>query len=246
MINTYRFSKAAFILLMIITTINGCKKKTTLKEKIPNETSTVTDVEGNIYKTVKIGNKWWMAENLKVKVYNDSTAISEVKATDNDTVWANKKIGAFCKVEENSMRYGLYYNWYTLSNPKKIAPIGWHIPSDEEWKELEIALGISEAEANRTAWRGENERDKIIEKNSNAWSNVLEMPVGNNESGFTALTSGCRLFNGSVGDGKTAFWWTATLNGEEVWYRNIAANHTDIFRYYTYKTYGFSVRCVKD
>ena len=232
-------------LLCFIVTFTNCKKETK-KEKMPNETGTVTDIEGRSYNTVKIGNQWWMAENLAVKLYNDSTPIFEVQITDNDTIWANQTTGAFCKVEANNMRYGLYYNWFAVNNIKNIAPAGWHIPSDDEWKRLEIELGMSQTDADKTAWRGSKERDKLIEKKSYAWSESVDVPVGNNESGFTGITSGCRLFNGAIGEGKSAYWWTSSLNGNEAWYRSITFNHTNIFRYHTYKAYGFSVRCVKN
>lgn len=233
------------IIFLCFTIATGCRKEE-IKQKKTNETGTVTDISGKVYKTVKIGNAWWMAENLAVKVYNDSTPIIEVNLSDNDTVWANKTVGAYSNVEDNSLRFGLNYNWYALANPKKIAPVGWHIPSDQEWKDLERELGMSSTEVDKTSWRGTNERDKLIEKKSIAWGGDENNLIGNNESGFTALTATCRLFNGADGESRSAFWWSSTLNGNEAWYRNITSNHTNIFRYHAYKTYGFSVRCVKD
>lgn len=235
----------ALFICALVTIVFSCKKEQ-IKKKQPNETGTVTDKSGKVYKTVKIGNAWWMAENLAVEVYNDSTPIIEVNLSDNDTIWSKKTVGAYSRVEDNSLRYGLNYNWYALANPKKIAPAGWHIPSDQEWKDLELELGMSSTEVDKTAWRGTNQRDKLIEEKSLAWSVDENNLVGNNESGFSALTATCRLFNGTDGESKSSFWWSSTLNGNEAWYRNITSNHTNIFRYHTYKTYGFSVRCVKD
>jgi uncharacterized protein (TIGR02145 family) len=238
------------IVILLFTLIATSCKKNTVKKKEANETGTVTDIDGNIYNTVKIGNQWWMAENLVVTKYNDSSDIFKVKVTlaSNviDTLWANKTPGAYCEIEENQKRFGYYYNWYAVNDGKKIAPKGWHIPSDDEWKQLEMELGMSQSEADKTAWRGIKERDKLIEKNSFSWSESLDIPVGNNESGFNALSVGCRLFNGIKGDGGSAYWWTNSVNGNDAWYRNIVVNHTTIFRYHTYKTYGFCVRCVKD
>ena len=191
------YNKLLICVLFILVTIPACKKEPK-KEKMPIETGTVTDIQGHTYNTVKIGSQWWMSENLAVTVYNDSTPIFEVKSVDGDSAWANKTIGAFCKVEDNNMRYGLYYNWFTINNIKNLAPIGWHIPSDDEWKKLEHDLGMNSSDIEKTAWRGTMERNKIIEKNSYAWSTSIDVPVGNNESGFSAMTAGCRLFNGAM------------------------------------------------
>ncbi len=240
------YTKSIAYILFIIIAITACKKAELKNEKMPIETGTVSDIQGHTYNTVKIGDQWWMSENLAVTVYNDSTPIIEVKSSDADSVWANKTIGAFCKVEDNNMRYGLYYNWFAANSIKSLAPIGWHIPSDDEWKTLEQELGMNSSDIDKTAWRGTIERNKIIEKNSYAWSTSVDVPVGDNESGFSAMTAGCRLFNGAAGEGKSAYWWTSSLNANEAWYRSITSNHTNIFRYHTYKTYGFCIRCVKN
>ncbi len=207
------------------------------------ETGSVTDRQGNVYATVKIGTQWWMAENLRVKVYNDSTPIVEVKSTAHDSVWANKTDGAFCILDN---RYGLHYNWFAVSNSKKIAPAGWHIPSDEEWKLLELQLGMSLKEANKAGWRGVNESEKLIPESSTGWP--ASMVFGTNESGFCALPGGCRLFNGAAGEvAGSGYWWSSTAgNASAAWYRNVSTGHPTIFRYYADKNYGLTIRCVKD
>lgn len=228
-------------LIGITTFFYECKKEK--KKEASKETGTVTDIQGNVYQTVKIGSQWWMAENLKVKVYNDSTPIIEVKSSADDTVWANKTVGAFCLIDA---RYGLHYNWFAVNHDKKIAPAGWHIPSDEEWKTLEKELGMSQADADKTSWRGDKESEKLIPESSVGWpaSNVF----GSNESGFSALPGGCKLFNGVVGEvGNTGYWWTSTTNAASTaWYRNLSSSRQAIFRYYADKNYGLTIRCVKD
>jgi uncharacterized protein (TIGR02145 family) len=105
------------------------------------EKGTVTDIDGNIYITVKIGNQWWMAENLKVTHYQNSDVIPEV--TDN-TQWGGLFSGAWCSYnneESNVAVYGRWYNWYAVSDGSNIAPAGWHVPSDEEWQTLVDYLG---------------------------------------------------------------------------------------------------------
>lgn len=236
-----KFSGLLNILLISTIILYGCGKKS--PPEISRETGTVTDIQGNIYSTVKIGDQWWMAENLKVKVYNDSSSIIEVKSTANDSVWANKTAGAFCEIDK---RYGLHYNWFAINSLKKIAPTGWHIPSDDEWRILEIELGMNEEESFKTSWRGKNESEKLMPESSVGWPK--NSVYGTNESGLSALPGGCRLFNGMRGEVSTAaYWWSQTeKNNSTAWYRTIAADHKEIFRYYVDKNYGLTIRCVKD
>ena len=219
----------------------SCKKE---EQKVSEpQTGTVTDFDGNTYQTVKIGNQWWMAENLKVKTYNDGTPINEVLATDGDSIWANQTNGAFCTV---NVGYGLLYNCFTVKGTRKIAPAGWHIPTDQEWKLMEQEIGMSEEEVDKTAWRGTYEGEKLMVKSSIGWP-TTSIAFGTNESGFSALPGGCRLFSGEINSASsTAFWWTSTSSGEEVWYRYLDYQKTGVFRQHTYKRYGMSVRCVKD
>jgi len=218
----------------------ACKKRT-IKEVIPNETGTVNDISGVVYKTVKIGNQWWMAENLRVTKFNDGTDIVKIAYNVNDTTWKNQQQAAYCEVEEGQTRFGYYYNWNVISDIRKIAPKGWHIPSDEEWKILEQTLGMTIAEANESGWRGKKEAKALMNGNFQEAANDREY----NTSGFNALPVGCRLFNGGIGDGGSYF-WTSTIHENEGRYRYFSYPNTKVFRYRAYKTYGFSVRCIKD
>lgn len=225
----------------------SCKKDTE-KPQI-KETGTVTDIEGNIYKTIKIGNQWWMAENLKVTKYRNGNPI--IKIANYDTVqWNNIKKGAWCIYDDNASAPGLLYNWYALSDSNNIAPAGWHVPTDKEWKQLEQYLGMNSTDADKTGWRGSNEGDKLKIKAPEGWSEFSNI-WGTNESGFSALAGGCRMFNGiwstPSGIGFTGFWWSITeLPEKNAWYRYLDYKNSNIFRYYGPKTYGFSIRCVKD
>lgn len=123
-------------LLLMIT--SSCKKK---EDSIPLEMGTVTDVEGNVYKTVKIGNQWWMAENLKTTRYSDGTKIPHVP---DSLMWINLTTPAYCCYHNDAITYkntyGALYNWFTI-NTGKLAPKGWHIPTDVEWTALINNLG---------------------------------------------------------------------------------------------------------
>ena len=94
---------------------------------------TVTDIDGNVYNTIKIGNQWWMAENLRVTNYHDGSAIPNI--TDGEE-WSRLDTGAFCTYENDPgyvLTHGLLYNWYAATDNRGICPDGWHVPSDGDW-----------------------------------------------------------------------------------------------------------------
>jgi uncharacterized protein (TIGR02145 family) len=238
------------IITLVVTTNVSCKKKT---ETPVQETGTVTDVNGNIYKTVKIGNQWWMAENLRVKNYRNGWPIQQVTETDPDSAWAQEKGGAYCKYDYDDTKantYGLLYNWFVISDTNNIAPAGWHIPSDDEWKTLEIYLGMSQADADNVKWRGKDEGDKLKIQAPNDWT-VYGSVWATNTSGFTAMAGCCRLFNATWGDpgtSHTGFWWSSTVHtsDNQAWYRYLDYKNSNVFRYHASKNYGMSIRCVKN
>jgi uncharacterized protein (TIGR02145 family) len=208
------------------------------------ETSTVTDVDGNVYKTVKIGNQWWMAENLRVARFVNGEVIALIEVNELDTVWAGLSEPAFTSI--NDAQYGLLYNYAVIESSNSIAPEGWHVPTDEEWRTLEKEVGMSSDETVSLGWRGGSEAAKLTSLFSAGWPAGAAL-FGTDEFGFNAKPGGVRVFNGETNfQGNTAFWWTATTNGSEAWYRYIDANQTRIFRQHTYKGYGMSIRCVKN
>lgn len=233
-------------LLLLLTVITSCKKQET-KMNLP-EFGSVTDVCGNTYTTIKIGNQWWMAEDLRTTKYTSDTSFISLSM---DTMWQHKTTGAYCNVLNNqSLPIGRLYNWYAVTDPRGIAPAGWHIPNDSEWKELEQHLGMSSDVSNATGWRGthEGEKLKVLRGTTYGWSDYSNV-WNTNESYFSALSFGCRMFDSSWGDpgqGSTSFWWTSSQEGTEAWYRYLDYKNTNVFRYHGLKTYGFSVRCVKD
>ncbi len=242
--------KSGFLLVALITffTIHfsACNEKVT--DPATFETDSISDIDGNVYKTVKIGDQWWMAENLIVQRYRNGDSIYFVSKSRPDSVWSNLKTGGYCYFEE---RYGFLYNFYSISDARGIAPAGWHIPSDDEWKELERTLGMSSDDNNKVYWRGTDQGNTL--KKSGGFTmywipspDILNISA-TNESGFSAVGGSCRVFNGLWGDvTHTAFWWTSTLNGNEAWYRSLDYNKSNVFRYYGPENYGFSIRCVKD
>jgi len=193
---------------------------------------TVTDHDGNVYNTVKIGTQVWMAENLKTTKYNDNTAIPLV--TDYSE-WRSLTTPAYCWYDNdisNKTTYGALYNWYTV-NTGKLCPTGWHVPSDEEWTILTNYLGSMAGgrmrETGTTHWNSPN-------------------TDATNDSKFTALPGGDRSNNGTFGSiGFDGYWWSATeSNAAYAWDRLMDFYVSNVSRYDVNKEVGFSVRCVSD
>jgi uncharacterized protein (TIGR02145 family) len=222
---------------------SACKKEKTIEPAL--ETGTVTDVDGNVYKTVKIGNQWWMAENLKTKTFSDGRLILQQQ---NNTDWENAN-AAYCMYDNNNTAPGYLYNHEAVTSSGGLAPNGWRIPTDDDWKELEKHLGMSANEADKLTWRGTNEADKLKIEGPLGWTESDNV-WGTNESGFMALAGSCRLPNGTYGYPglfATGFWWTATEhNSAESYYRYLDYKESRVFRSYVSNKYGMSVRCVKN
>lgn len=224
-----------------------CCSFSSCKDDTPNpipvfETGIVSDVDGNIYKTIKIGSQWWMQENLKTTKFRNGKEILNIKET---SEWI-KPLPAYCIFDNNQYAPGFLYNYYCIQDSNHLAPEGWHIPTDDEWKTLEKFIGMADSELERVNFRG-NEEGSIL-KSTEGW-NAPDSLVGTNELGFSALAGGCRLFNGQFADPGlqyTGFWWSSTVNKDQAWFRFLDYKKKNIFRYYTFKNYGFSVRCVKD
>lgn len=241
-----------FFAVGLFTVLTQACKKDPKKEAPVIETGSVKDIAGNTYRTVKIGNQWWMAEDLKVTKYRDSSFITLVAPPPFDTTWSHQTSGAYSNnVDNGGNVIGVFYNYYAIMDPRGIAPMGWHIPSDAEWQELEQHLGMNTATSDNTGWRGTHEGEKLKVTNGTTlgWTEYGTVwPT--NESGFSALAGGCRMFSGSWGDPgqyHTGFWWSATSqSSDQAWYRHLDYKNANVFRYYGQKTYGFSVRCVKD
>lgn len=198
---------------------------------------TMTDQDGNVYKTVTIGTQTWMAENLRTTTYNDGTSIPNI--TDKDE-WAVLTKGGYCNYNnatstDTIATYGRLYNWYAV-NTGKLAPEGWHVPTDAEWSTLTDYLGGTSVAGG-----------KLRETGTTHWPRSNNT-TATNETGFTALPGGGRYdFGRFLSFGIDGFWWSATENfAADAWYRHMSYKSSNIYSNWIYKHNGFSVRCVKD
>lgn len=240
----YRFSTVTVFLA--IASVTACVPEEVEEVKI--ERGTVTDISGNTYNTVKIGEDWWMAENLRCTVYNDSTPIVYIEANaQQNQDWFNISEGAF--TYSNNPSLGCLYNSMVLNSGKTVAPVGWHIPTDEEWRSLEKTLGMESIELDKTGWRGQREADLITSEYNVGWgSNNRDTELyGLDKFGFNALPSGCRAVDGRLNvQNNSAFWWTSSKSSQNWYYRYISIKEKRIFRQVIHPKYGLSIRCVKN
>lgn len=199
---------------------------------------TMTDQDGNTYKTITVGTQTWMAENLYTTKYNDGTSIPHVIGS-ND--WRNLTTGAYCSYNNETnldsiATYGYLYNWYAV-NTGKLAPKGWHVPTESEWLTLIDYVGGEDIAG-----------EKLRESSTKHWPDS-PYTSGTNEVGFTSLPGGSRdMFNGSFEYfGTQGYWWSSTeYNADRAWLQNDYFNDADIYGTYFYKGMGYSIRCVKD
>ena len=227
-----KIAKRSFIYLSLLATFAlifcGCNKA-------DKPVTPLTDIDGNTYKTVKIGTQTWMAENLKTSRFNNGTYIPLI--TDADA-WANLSTPGFCWYNNDSVSfkeiYGALYNGYTI-NTWNICPAGWHVPQKQEWLTLRDFLGDSLTGGG-----------KLKETGTSHW---LSPNTGaDNSSGFTALGGGIRYFEGTYASilSFTSFWSASGLSNDDTWYIGLYFNDSEFITNYISKKQGFSVRCLKD
>ncbi len=203
-------------------------------------TGTVPDIDGNIYNTITIGAREWMAENLKTTRFNDNTSIPNVTEF-ND--WAGLYSSGYCwynnDTDVRKTDNGALYNWYAVdaasNGGKNICPVGWHVPSDAEWTELTSYLGGDSIAGG-----------KMKETGTAHWQSPNTKAT--NESGFKALPGGGRYYDGSFNSlGKIGGWWSSTeLLAETARGRFLYFDLSLVYRGSGSKNDGFSIRCIKN
>lgn len=202
----------------------------------------VKDIDGNSYKTVMIGDQEWMAQNLQVTRYRNGDQIQNI--LDNNE-WQITSKGSWCYFnndQANNSVYGKLYNFYAISDPRGIAPKGWHVASHEEWITLTNYLGGDAIAGGSLKSTGTiNEGTGLWYSPNNGATNIC---------GFSGLPGGARFYNGIFSTtGPAGIWWTSTIyDANSAWSKVITHGETNVGSFYSgsYLTNGLSIRCVKD
>lgn len=233
--------------VLLLLFVTGCKKEiATAPELMENARGSgggilygsMRDIDGNVYKTVKIGTQTWMAENLKVIRYRNGASIQNIQ---DNTSWGNARTGAWCYYDNDAAYnniYGKMYNGYATQDVRGLAPKGWHIPTLTEWQTLKTYLGDN------------NDAGQL--KATILWG---PQNVGaTNSTGFSALPGGVRGSYGQcINVGSYGYWHTSTLwtgdpgnSIDPIWFVSMSHELGGVSRDVTSQMIGYSVRCVKD
>jgi len=231
-INNMRKTLLGFIAIGLFVFV-GCKKDNESSNQLTSNDKPI-DADGNVYKSVIIGEQEWMAENLRTTKYSDGTVIPNVES---NTQWENLHTGAWSQYENDSQYdsiYGKLYNFYAV-NKGNLCPTGWHVPSDEEWIELTDFL----------ATNGHSGSEALALKSTSGW---IDDGNGTDDYGWNGLPGGYRDIEGPFSDvGESGNWWSSSQeDGFNAWYRGLYNYDDKVDIYGCVKQYGFSVRCVRD
>jgi len=226
----------------------------------------LTDVDGNEYDIVNIGEQFWMAENLRTTRYSDGTAIPTGL---NNTDWANTTSGAYAIYPHGSISglnsnaevveaYGKLYNWYAVVDSRGLCPSGWRLPTDADWTVLInylVSQGYPNSNVANSAGNALKACRQVNHPNGGECAtsehprwNSNSTHSGFDEFGFSALPGGARFDDGTFFSiGTHFYWWSATeFNADEAWSRSLNNFRGEVNRFSSDKEFGYSVRCVRD
>jgi len=198
-------------------------------------TQIITDVDGNEYRTITIGNQEWMAQNLRTSKYSNGDAIMYVT---NSTDWGNLASSGYCWYDNDSSYedpYGKLYNWYAVNDSRGLCPTGWHEPTKDEWSELfDFLGGINFAGG------------KMKETETTHWN--YPNTGATNMKGFTGLPGGQRASDGGFHNiNAFGYLWTSTsFDTNNAWGPFIRSTAYNVVEGVFDKRVGTSVRCVMD
>ena len=223
--------------IVVLILFSGCEKKPEhlYEVSLLINYGSVSDIDGNLYKTYQIGTQTWMVENLKTTKFNDGTSIPIVPEA---STWSSITSPASCWMNNNPVRkvpYGALYNWYAV-NTGKLCPEGWHTPADSEWEELTGYLGGDQIAGAKLKEAG------LIHWNS-------PNTGATDETYFWALPGGNRLDDPDatfVNLFKMGGWWSSSAGGDLAIARFMYDNNSSVGRSFNSKKWGLSVRCVLD
>lgn len=224
------------VFFMFLYGIGGNEKQFLRKSYCGLREGFISDYDGNVYRTVKIGSQIWMAENLKTAHYRNGIRIPNFF---NEELWTNTKTGAYCLNKNDSVgykkTYGALYNFYAVADSNNLCPEGWHVPTQSECMTLINYLGGKDAAGIR-----------LKDNRTGLW-NIKDKQAGN-ESGFSGLPAGGRGKKGPVDEvGNYATWWSSSsVDSLYAWHWGLYPDRPGIRSNPGHKASGFSVRCIKD
>lgn len=195
------------------------------------------DIDGNSYNVVSIGAQTWMAENLRVTHYQNGDNIPLVVS---QVQWDTLHTGAYCTYENtvdqnNITTFGRLYNWHAASDIRNLAPSGWHIPTDSDWKTLVAYVG------------GDSIAGRILRESGTSHWNISNIQ-GEDIYGFRALPGGCRGYYAFfTAIGKFGLWWSSTeFDSTAAWEWDMYCQSSRCKGFVAGKSAGYSIRCIKD
>jgi len=196
----------------------------------------VSDVDGNVYKTVKIGSQVWMAENLRTTHYRNGDSVPNIM---DNAEWGNLNSGAYCNYNNTTnmdtiATYGRLYNWYAVADYRNLAPEGWRVADIMDWDILIEYLGGDTIASN-----------KLKETGNLHWEDPFE---SDNSSGFTALPGGRRYkeINTNLIGSYGVFWAMPEYNETTAGFLYLFYFDSNVYRGLNFKVNGYSVRCIKE
>ena len=201
---------------------------------------TVTDIDGNVYRTVVIGSHTWMRENLKVSRYRNGDIIPEITR---NIDWTLANEGGWCWYDNDSKNdriYGKLYNWFTVEDTRGVCPTGWHVPTENEWIALENALSNSQT-------GGKTKATGTFQEGTGYWKSPNSF--ASNETGFTGLPGGLRVIGFFQNLSERAAWWSSTtdvFSASQAHNRVAEYDNQSLEDFRSAKSFGNSIRCVKD
>lgn len=251
-LQTMDTSLRLFWIVMTATLVGCTKEDVPPTPTAPADLSQpVTDIDGNSYPTVLIGTQRWMAENLRVSRYRNGDPIPTGLSDADWSQTTSSYLGAYAVLHDadsNDVLRGKLYNGFAVNDQRGLCPAGWHIPTDEDWTEMELHLGMPTSELDSMdTFRGEDANTGGQLRDTTRW----EFPdtAATNSTGFTAIPGGFRFSSGPYLGENTANFWTSTVATGGVFLnlrRSLVTASTGVLRAGLTRTHGLSCRCVED
>jgi uncharacterized protein (TIGR02145 family) len=243
------------VVMLASISLAGCEKEEdqgptqtihVIIDTVFSEPNTVQDIDGNIYPVLQIGAQRWMGRNLRTSRYDNGDPIAYVP---NAQTWTGLNSGAWAIYESDpgfASVYGNLYNFYVVLDQRNVCPVGWHVPSDADWKELESELGMPLNEVDLMGSRGSVSNIGGKLKSTQLWS--PPNTGASDSTGFEGLPGGFRSGNGAyLSEGEQGWWWTSTeVDTNYVLRRALYHNSQGCNRLNTDRRVGASIRCVED